>query len=115
MKGIPHFQIFKLIRLLLKLTQTIIMNQIAARLEQAINEYLPKLKLLPEQVVSKKPSPNKWSKKEILGHLVDSAQNNLRRFIVAQYEDNPKIVYRQDDWVRTNNYQNAVFEDLINL
>ena len=91
------------------------MKPIADQLEQTINEYLPQLKSLDETTASVKPSPNKWSKKEILGHLVDSAQNNLRRFIVAQYDDNPKIIYRQDDWVRINNYQNARLEELIQL
>ncbi len=60
-------------------------------------------------------SPVKWSKKEIMGHLIDSAQNNIRRFIVTPYEDIPTIVYKQDDWVRINNYQSASLEELIQL
>jgi hypothetical protein len=35
--------------------------------------------------------------KELIGHLIGSAQNNTRRFIVAQYEDNPVITYKQDN------------------
>ena len=30
---------------------------------------------------------NKWSKKEILGHLIDSAINNLQRFTEIQYSE----------------------------
>ena len=89
------------------------MKAIADQLEQTINEYLPQLRSLNETKAAIKPSPAKWSKKEIIGHLVDSAQNNLRRFIVAQYEDDPKIIYRQDDWVRINNYQNERLEEAI--
>jgi len=47
----------------------------------------------------------RWSKKEILGHLIDSATNNHHRFIRAQFEDNPKIVYNQDDWCKYGYYQ----------
>lgn len=91
------------------------MQSTASELLLVINEYLPKLKTLDEGEAALKPSPSKWSKKEITGHLIDSAQNNLRRFIVAQYEDNPEILYKQDDWVRINSYQSYSLTDLINL
>jgi len=91
------------------------MQSIASELLTTIHEYLPKLKLLTEDGSSIKPSANKWSKKEVIGHLVDSAQNNIRRFIVAQHDNNPLIVYRQDDWVSINNYQSYQLEDLVQL
>ena len=91
------------------------MQSIASELLTTIHEYLPKLKSLTEDGSSIKPSPNKWSKKEVIGHLVDSAQNNIRRFIVAQYDNNPLIVYRQDNWVSINNYQSYELEDLVQL
>jgi hypothetical protein len=91
------------------------MQSTASELWTTIHDYLPKLKLLNEDGSSIKPSPNKWSKKEIIGHLVDSAQNNIRRFIVAQYDNNALIVYRQDDWVSINNYQSYSLEDLVQL
>lgn len=61
-----------------------------------------------------KPSPNKWSKKEILGHLVDSARNNLQRFTEIQYFEPPYKVtpYRQDDQVTANDYQEASLESI---
>ena len=69
------------------------MQSIALQLETVIAQYLPALKDVPESGMLYKPSPSKWSKKEIVGHLIDSAQNNIRRFIVAQYEVNPAIIY----------------------
>ncbi len=33
---------------------------------------------------SKRPAPGKWSTKEIIGHLIDSASNNHGRFVRAQ-------------------------------
>lgn len=53
-----------------------------------------------------KASPSKWSNAELLGHLIDSALNNMQRFVRAQYEpDAPQIFYAQDEWVRLQDYQ----------
>ena len=81
------------------------MQFIASELENIINLNLPALTTTAESKMSYKASPGKWRKKEILGHMVDSAQNNIRRFIVAGYEENPKIVYDQDKWVAIVKYQ----------
>lgn len=91
------------------------MNSTASELLRVVNEYLPQLNTLNEEQSFVKPLPNKWSKKEIIGHLIDSAQNNIRRFIVAQYEENPLIIYKQDNWVSINNYQSYSLNDLIQL
>ena len=91
------------------------MDATALELEQVINEYLLQLNAFPEEEASYKPVPARWSKKEIIGHLIDSAQNNIRRFIAAQYEENPKIVYNQDKWVELNHWQEFSLADLINL
>src|SRR5215211_1577678 len=87
----------------------------ANELSAIFEEYIPALNQLQEPEASEKPSPSKWSKKECIGHLIDSAHNNIRRFIVAQYEDNPVINYRQDDWVRINHYQEQPLINLIRL
>jgi hypothetical protein len=60
------------------------MKSTAAELEKLINFHLPNLKDITEKEYSLKPSPAKWSKKEILGHLIDSAHSSIRRFVVAQ-------------------------------
>lgn len=60
-------------------------------------------------------SPDKWSKKEILGHLCDSAFTNIRRFVVTQYKENENIVYDQNFWVKAQNYQNIPIRNIINL
>lgn len=59
-----------------------------------------------------KSNPNRWSKKELLGHLIDSASNNLRRLIVGQYEQGTKIVYDQERWVAYQNYQEMELEEV---
>lgn len=65
-----------------------------------------------------KPNPRKWSKKEILGHLIDSAMNNLKRFNEVQFmTERPYVVqkYQQEDLVRSNRYQELPTEHLIAL
>ena len=42
-------------------------------------------------------------------------QNNIRRFVVAQHEDEHHIVNAQDNWVAAANYQNYPLVNLINL
>ncbi len=84
-------------------------------LKDLIEQTLVHFNAIAEKEWSLKPTPNKWSKKEILGHLIDSAHNNLRRFIVTQYDQNNKIIYLQDDWVKLNDYHQVDFKELIQL
>jgi hypothetical protein len=91
------------------------MQSIAADLDTIIHKYIDALRSTPESEMSYKPSPAKWSKREILGHLIDSAQSNIRRFVVAQYEDAPRIIYNQDEWVKITNYQEYLLKDIIEL
>jgi hypothetical protein len=81
------------------------MQAIAGELEAFISLHKAALLAMPGEKMGFKSSLLKWSRKEIMGHLVDSAQTNIRRFIVAQYEENPIIVYNQDKWVAIANYQ----------
>jgi DinB superfamily len=91
------------------------MQKIITELEEIIADYSIQLKQLGEEDFSFKPVPSKWSGKESLGHLIDSAQNNIRRFIMAQYEDKPFIVYEQEKWVMASDYQNYPLKDLVDL
>lgn len=92
------------------------MKSTVNELNKVISDFSEKISAIPESEFSAKPLPNKWSKKEVLGHLIDSAQNNLRRFICGQYEDAPpKIVYDQDYWVKLNVYQQTESKEVIAL
>jgi hypothetical protein len=91
------------------------MQQTIQHLEDIINKYARQLRALDEAAFSFKPSPTKWSGKELIGHLIDSAQSNIRRFIMAQYEERPYIVYEQDTWVKAANYQDYPTADLVDL
>jgi len=63
-----------------------------------------------------KSSPKKWSKKEVLGHLIDSAANNHQRFVRGQLTGELRIAgYEQQEWVAKQRYQNEPWAELIQL
>ena len=62
-----------------------------------------------------KVSTKKWSKKEILGHLIDSGINNLQRFTEIQFTTAiPYKIrnYSQNELVKANDYQNAETKEI---
>ena len=78
------------------------MKETADRLKSIISEAETKLRQMDEDEVILKPYPEKWSKKEILGHLIDSAANNHQRFVRAQYGVAEEFTdYNQNKWVRS--------------
>ncbi len=83
------------------------------RLRYLCNSIPALLEKIPEAEFSGKPAPEKWSKKEILGHLIDSATNNHHRFIRAQFEDKPFISYNQNDWNHASPYNKMDTSHLI--
>ena len=61
-------------------------------------------------------APGKWSPKEIIGHLIDSASNNHQRFIRAQFKNDLIFDgYEQDEWVKVQRYQQEEWKQLIAL
>lgn len=71
---------------------------------------------IDEATMSLKPVRDKWSKREILGHLVDSAYNNHQRFINANTQDHLIFEgYDQDEWVIRNGYQNRTTLEVVDL
>lgn len=70
-----------------------------------------------EATVREPIASGKWSRKQILGHLIDSALNNLQRFTEIGYKPQPYIYreYNQDELVRVNDYQNADTTELLRL
>ena len=91
------------------------MKEIIDQLESFVSTITGLINALSETDFNYKPAPDKWSKKEILGHLVDSAANNHQRFIRVQYEDTPSVVYDQNKWVELNNYQHLDSNQVIAL
>jgi GNAT superfamily N-acetyltransferase len=95
------------------------MNQMPAALERlrfAVRTLPDVLARFTEAESEQRPSPERWSRKEVLGHLIDSASNNHQRFVrgqIASGQDFPG--YEQEQWVRIQDYQAARWTDLIDL
>jgi hypothetical protein len=87
------------------------------QLEIHIESFPGKLKQYSSEELLKRPAPGKWSKQEILGHLIDSAINNLKRFTEIQFLPLPYTVisYRQDELIIVNDYQNLPLQHLLDL
>ncbi|HZG15695.1 MAG TPA: DinB family protein [Candidatus Bathyarchaeia archaeon] len=93
------------------------MLEAASRLTALLQTIPEQLSAFTEEELSVRSAPHKWSKKEILGHLCDSAINNLSRFVRAQTDEHPFSVvgYAQNEWVSIQAYQDAPFEDILQL
>ena len=86
------------------------------KLKVLVRGFGQKLLNLDEASFHKKDNPEKWSKKEILGHLIDSAYNNHQRFTRAWDKDNLIFHgYDQDAWVKKNNYQERSAKEVVYL
>lgn len=83
---------------------------------QTIESAEKRLLAVSEHQSEARPGPGEWSAKEVLGHLVDSAANNHRRFVEAQAKDDLVFPsYDQLHWVTAQRYQQAVWADLVAL
>ncbi len=92
-------------------------NETIAGLKKNLKEVPEKFLSISADKLSRFPAPGKWSKKQILGHLCDSALNNYSRFIRAQFENEPMDIrrYEQDEWVEKNGYQSKTADELVLL
>ncbi len=85
-------------------------------LESLVAMAVPRLGALSETECSFRLAPDKWSRKEVLGHLIDSASNNHQRFVRAQLSSEIRLPgYEQEGWVRTQSYQTESWENLVQL
>lgn len=76
----------------------------------------PALRRLTDAGAADALAPGKWSSKEVLGHLIDSACVNHERFVRAQQADELVFPgYDQDAWVLAQRYGGASWTHLIDL
>jgi len=91
------------------------MKATADELESALS-VTDRLRKISEEKAAVRPAPGKWSAKEILGHLIDSAANNHQRFVRLQLVKMIDLPgYQQDDWVRLAHYQDQRWSDIVDL
>jgi hypothetical protein len=85
-------------------------------LADTVDAAVPALLALPDRATAEPVAPGKWSPREIIGHLIDSASNNHRRFVSARWKDDLIFDgYDQDQWVDAQRYREAPWSDLVML
>ncbi|QGK74025.1 DinB family protein [Flavobacterium sp. SLB02] len=92
------------------------MEDAILKFERLLNENVNYFPTISSEILEAKIS-GKWSKKEILGHLTDSAIHNLVRFTEINYVEKPyqHRPYNQIDLVNLNQYQTMDIDELTQL
>ena len=92
------------------------MNDWLEDFRQTIERSAERLLLMYEAQSEATCAEGKWSSKEIIGHLIDSAANNHQRFVRAQLTDDLVFAgYEQDEWVRVQRYNDERWPHLVQL
>ncbi|MEP6743297.1 MAG: DinB family protein [bacterium] len=79
-----------------------------------LSDATPRLLAISEQQSELPRAEDKWSSKQIIGHLIDSATNNHQRFVRAQFTDDLIFLgYQQNEWVRAEHFQEEPWRDLV--
>lgn len=88
----------------------------ASELQRVLATTPARLSAINEADASAPRIQAKWSPKQILGHLIDSAANNHHRFVRAQIEKSLEMPgYTQNEWVATQSYHTRSWSDLVIL
>jgi hypothetical protein len=91
-------------------------HRVAEELSAIVDSAEPRFRSLTDHDTSQPAAGGKWSKKQILGHLIDSAANNHQRFVRLQLTVELHMPsYEQDGWVRANAYLTRPWNDLVAL
>ncbi len=91
-----------------------VMNDLAKDLLQAVETAAPRLMAVSELQAGASGEEGRWSAKEIVGHLIDSAANNQQRFVRAQASDDLMFAgYDQEYWVRVQKYPEVPWPNLV--
>jgi uncharacterized damage-inducible protein DinB len=92
------------------------MYEISAQISEAVDKLKPEMQKISAEEARRKPAPNKWSKQEILGHLVDSAYNNMQRVVRSKYNKSHAFPpWEQDEWMSVQQYNQAGWQEVIDL
>ncbi|TCM96351.1 DinB family protein [Paenibacillus sp. BK033] len=92
-------------------------TQTVAQLERYVESVPLHLRAWSEERMTTPRALGKWSSLQILGHLCDSAINNMRRIIEAPSASGPYVItpYNQDNWVKAQQYASAPAGEIIAL
>jgi len=91
-------------------------DDVGAALRATVERETVRLRAMSEEEAARRPSPEKWNRKEVLGHLIDSACNNHQRIVRALLSNELDFpAYAQDDWVRCQDHAGEEWGVLVGL
>jgi hypothetical protein len=80
-------------------------GELSARLEGVVTAAMVWLSALSDAKASAPESAGKWNAKQVIGHLTDSAVNNLGRIVRIQIASGMTLPgYEQEEWVTLQHY-----------
>jgi len=94
------------------------MKDVYLELNLIVNDFFNKYKGLDNGIASKRPGTDRWTLKEIVGHLIDSASNNHQRFVRLQIADElvfPGYGKDNSKWLEIEKYNELNFSDIVLL
>ena len=92
------------------------MQDVLEEFVRTVEEAAARLLSLTEGEARAPLAEGKWSAKEVVGHLIDSASNNHQRFVRAQFKEDLVFPgYVQDEWVRSQGYDEEPWPLVVNL
>ncbi len=84
------------------------LDETAQRLSAIVDRTVPVLRAIGEEEVKLERAGGGWSRKQILGHLIDSASNNHQRFVRAALQGRLEWPgYDQNGCVQVEAFQEA--------
>jgi hypothetical protein len=90
------------------------MTELAARFESELKAIETALHAVPPAITSKPFRLGGWTRKQLVGHLCDSAANNRQRFVRASIDGNyAGPGYAQDAWVDAHGYAAIDWDTLL--
>ena len=85
------------------------------RLEENVRNLIEGFSDIDDKLASVRLSEDKWSLKDIIGHLIDSAANNYQRFIRLQETDRLSFPAYDYNWIKIVKYNSLPFSQILEL
>ena len=92
------------------------MNSLSAELARVVDATEPILRAVGERESKQPALAGGWSRKQLLGHLIDSASNNHQRFVRAALQGELEFpAYDQAGWARIQAAEEVPWPALVAL
>ncbi len=89
------------------------------RMRSLLRSWEPRLAALPEDVIAGRTNRQQRNIRQIVGHMADSASNNIHRIVHLQYQPSPLMfpdyanLGNNDRWIAIQNYNDENWSDLV--